>query len=109
MKEFFLMFDIAPQAPEFNRGIWKSLEERVQRWTFTYDSLLILTEPVLSEIQDTIGTRNRILLPSYFYKIIIRIGCDELQAVAFTLPNREVDDDIYNYHVSIDYVEEKRG
>lgn len=81
----------------------------MQRWTFTYDSLLILTEPVLSEIQDTIGTRNRILLPSYFYKIIIRIGCDELQAVAFTHPNREVDDDIYNYHVSIDYVEEKRG
>lgn len=109
MKESFLMSNVSPQEPSFNRGIWKMLEDQTREWTLTYDSLLILTGPVLSEIIDTIGTKNRIAVPAYFYKIIIKIGGDKPQAAAFLLPNENVKADLYNYRVSIDEVEEKTG
>lgn len=109
MKESFLMSNVSPQTPSFNRGFWKVLEDKVREWTITYDSLLILTGPVLSEIADTIGTQNRIAVPAWFYKIVIKTGGDEPRAAAFMLPNENVKDDLYNYHVSIDFIEEKTG
>ena len=32
MEETFLMSNISPQLPVFNRGIWKSLEKQVRDW-----------------------------------------------------------------------------
>ena len=49
MKESFYFSNMSPQKPEFNRGIWKELEEQVRNWAQIYDTVYIVTGPILSD------------------------------------------------------------
>ena len=37
MDESFYYSNMSPQVPQFNRGIWKSLETQVRNWAIEYD------------------------------------------------------------------------
>jgi endonuclease G len=71
MLESFLMSNMSPQIPSFNRGKWKVLESRVREYALRYDSLLIITGPVLYSINNhaTIG-ENNVTIPEFYFKII---------------------------------------
>jgi endonuclease G len=43
MDESFLMSNISPQKPAFNRGIWKKLEEKIRSWAIENDSIIVVT------------------------------------------------------------------
>ena len=60
MLESFLMSNMSPQLPSFNRGKWKVLESRVREYALIYDSLLVVTGPVLYTIKNhqKIGENN---------------------------------------------------
>jgi len=49
MEESFLMSNISPQKPEFNRGIWKELETEVREWAKKEHKLYIVTGPVFKD------------------------------------------------------------
>lgn len=104
MLESFFMSNMSPQTPSFNRGKWKVLESRVREYAFKYDSLLIITGPVLYSIKErtTIG-QNDVTIPKYFYKIIIAL--EDNNFVSFLMPNIKINDPIDNYIVSIDSIE----
>ena len=55
MSESFLMSNMSPQEPSFNRGIWKRLEEQVRNWAIEKDSLFVITGPVLESLVSSIG------------------------------------------------------
>ena len=72
MLESFFMSNMSPQIPSFNRGKWKVLESKVREYAFKYDSLLIITGPVLYSIKEKeIIGNNNVTIPEYYYKIII--------------------------------------
>ena len=50
LKESFLMSNVSPQKPKFNRGIWKGLESKVRDWALRYDLLCVVVGPVLPPI-----------------------------------------------------------
>lgn len=71
--ESFLMSNMSPQVPQFNRGLWKTLEEKVRDWADRYGTLYIVTGPVLEKdaaSYDAIGA-NKVSVPEYFYKVIL--------------------------------------
>ncbi len=43
MSESFYLSNMSPQAPSFNRGIWKKLESYVRKLAFTYGSNFIFS------------------------------------------------------------------
>ena len=49
MDESFLMSNISPQVPEFNRGIWKELETTVRKWAIKEHQLYIVAGPVFKD------------------------------------------------------------
>ena len=51
MSESFYMSNMSPQVPGFNRGIWKNLEEEVRNWVEAFDSVYIITGPILEKEQ----------------------------------------------------------
>jgi len=108
MKECFYMSNISPQTPSFNRGIWKKLEEMVRNWAYDNDTLYIISGGILKNIEKYIGN-NQIAVPEYFYKIILKYNSKISKAIAFIIPNEKIYNDIYNYVVSIDKVEEVTG
>jgi endonuclease G len=108
----FLMSNMTPQAPQFNRGMWKELEEQVRLWAETFGEVYVVTGPVLEKKAADykhIGA-DEVTVPDYFYKVLLAQLNDESHTVigiGFILPNKECTGTIYDYAVTIDEVERR--
>ena len=106
----FLMSNITPQEPGFNRGIWRELEEQVRDWTRQNRHLYIVSGPVLDgDPKEIIGRSTKITVPRYFYKVLLDNRKPNLKAIGFVLPNEKSDKDLHHYARPVDYVEAITG
>ncbi|EIE5875671.1 DNA/RNA non-specific endonuclease [Vibrio parahaemolyticus] len=100
MKQSFLMSNMSPQLPGFNRVGWRVLEEHVR------DLANVVTGPIYQGNEGTIG--NGVVIPSAFYKVILDPSFDE--AIAFIVPHRDVSSsELANFITTIDEVERQTG
>ncbi|SIO17921.1 DNA/RNA non-specific endonuclease [Halodesulfovibrio marinisediminis] len=104
MRDSFLMSNMSPQRPKFNRGIWKKLEAQVRKWA-EQDTIIVVTAGVLSGNQ-YIG-RNHVLVPEAYYKIIYVPS--QNKAIAFLLPNKGSKKKLSSFAVSINTIEALTG
>lgn len=107
MQESFLMSNIAPQLPGFNRRAWKHLEAYVRDWAISRGEVYVVTGPLFGDlIDETIGAGVHI--PSAFFKVIY--APEAKNAIAFIVPHRYVTrDEIPSFIVSVDQVEQQSG
>lgn len=108
MSESFYFSNISPQRPDFNRGIWKKLEELVRVWAYEYDSIYVVTGPVLSEGLKSIGP-NKVSVPEYFYKVILDYTAPDVKGIGFILPNEGSASLLQTFAVTIDSVQKITG
>lgn len=108
MAESFYFSNMSPQAPSFNRGIWKKLEEQVRQWAIDNEKLYVATGPVLSNDLERIGPSG-VSVPRYYYKVILDYTEPQLKAIAFILPNQSCTVPIRHFAVSVDSVERFTG
>lgn len=108
MSESFYLSNMSPQAPSFNQGIWRVLEEQVREWAVRDEKLMIATGPVFYQVIDTIG-ENEIWVPSHYYKIVVDVSLPKIKGIAFIMPNEKSNQTIYDFAVSIDSVEQVTG
>lgn len=108
MSESFLLSNMSPQTPSFNRGIWQQVESLVRNWTNFYDTLYVTTGPIFKNNIGFIG-RNKITIPGFYYKAILGVKDREYSAVGFILANEKSDLEPFNFAVSIDKIEEETG
>lgn len=104
MSESFLMSNMSPQAPSFNRGIWKRLEEHVRSWAIEKDSLYVITGPVLEPIDSFIG-ENEVGVPGLYFKVLVDLSPPNHDFIAFLLPNTGSSDDLDDYAITVDSLE----
>lgn len=109
LAETFFMSNMSPQAPDFNRGIWKHLEEQVRAWIRKDKTLYIVSGGVLKKGLKKIGKGNKVSVPDYYYKIILDLKAPEVKAIAFLMRNEGSQEPLENFVVSIDEIEEKTG
>ena len=101
MEQSFLMTNMSPQAPEFNRDGWRILEEKVRDWAKSRGELYVVDGPIWDGHEQAIGNCNCIDVPNSFYKIVY--DPIKQQAIAFVIPNKafngsELPDDITTIH-----------
>jgi endonuclease G len=108
MAESFYFSNMSPQVPAFNRGIWKQTEELVRTWAIAYDSLYVVTGPVLNGNLPTIGS-NHVSIPNYYYKVILDYHRPEVKAIGIIMPNAPSSESIQHFAVSVDSVEHLTG
>ncbi|MGL4412376.1 MAG: DNA/RNA non-specific endonuclease [Bacteroidales bacterium] len=108
MNESFYMTNISPQDPNFNRGVWKRLEEQTRKWAKTDSLLLIMTGPVLTPGLPLMG-KSDIVIPEYFYKVVVDPVPPIQKAIAFVIPNKASKSSLRKYAVTIDSVEKLTG
>jgi endonuclease G len=116
MSESFLLSNMAPQVGDgFNSGIWRSLERAVRGWVQQRGRLTIITGPIF-EVRDNAVTyrvigQNNVAVPSHFYKIIVdNNDPNNVQALAFMMPNRALTGDHYReYLTTIERIERATG
>ena len=109
MAESFYMSNMTPQAPQFNRGIWKHLEKWVRDMALVETNIVVVTGPIVAsnDLTNTIG-RNKVVVPSAFYKVIL----DETpprKMIGFILENKGSSLSITNSVVTVDEVEKVTG
>lgn len=109
MRESFLMSNISPQAPQFNRGIWKSLEDQVRSWAYRDGGLYVVTGPVLKPGLPTIGKTNEVAVPEYFYKVILYCHNPDIRMIGFLLKNEPSEEPLSSFVVPVDQIEQATG
>lgn len=113
-RESFYMSNISPQAPDFNRGIWKELEELVRRWAVRDNGLYVVTGPVLKPGLPTIGRQNEISVPKQYYKVILYCNNSatarpEIRMIGFLLKNEGSEKSLKQFVVPVDQIEQLTG
>jgi len=108
MSQSFLLSNMSPQQPSFNRGIWRELEEQVRQWALEKDSVFVVTGPVLSSIENAIG-ENQVGVPGYYYKIIVDLSPPQHGMIAFLLPNQGSEGQLKDFAISVDSLEAFTG
>lgn len=104
MLESFFMSNMSPQKPGFNRGIWKKLEEQVRDWATQYDTIYVVTGPVLEDGLNTIGV-NEVSIPKKYYKALLVYKSNLQTAVAFILNNDSSSTELKNFAITVDSLE----
>lgn len=108
MSQSFLMSNMSPQRPGFNRGIWRQLEEMVRVWAVENDQLYVVCGGVLENSLLAIGP-NDVSVPRYYYKVLLDYQQPEIKAIAFLMPNKKGTKSLDQYVVTIDKVEQQTG
>lgn len=107
MSESFLMSNISPQIPDFNRGIWKELETTVRNWAKKEKSVDVVTGPVFKDNKGQIG-QDEVLVPGYYFKVIYdKTGNPKI--IAFLFPNAKSDRPLTDFVVTTDEIERLTG
>lgn len=103
-----LLSNAAPQLPEFNRGIWKKLEDTVRGWAISRNhDLQIYVAPVVDLKSDARIGKGRVLVPHAFVKIIVDTVTSEVQV--FLMKHEESKADLSTFIVSLTEAQKATG
>lgn len=109
MAATFLMSNISPQSGNFNKGIWRELEELTRDWAKKDKELYVVTGPVLAQAaKGTIG-ENQVAVPASYFKVLLDYTEPQLKAIGFILPNEVSYEPLHKLAVSVDEVEAATG
>jgi len=104
IKESFLMSNVSPQHPSFNRGKWKQLETDIRDWALDCNHLYIVTGPAFIDSIGVIG-ENEVEIPSHFYKVVFDYTDPGYKMIGFLMPNGKYDETYKDFVVTVDSVE----
>lgn len=110
MEETFFLTNISPQEPDFNRGVWKKLENHVRKWAVANNHIYIITGPILRKRlpkDATIG--DGVEVPREFYKVILDYTNPEKKGIAFIMNNERSDEGLEAFACPIREVEKLTG
>lgn len=108
LDESFFMSNMSPQEPSFNRGIWKKLEEQVRKWAKQEGEIFVVTGPIFKEKKKKIG-KNKVAVPSHYYKVLLDMSGNDVKAIAFILPNEKSSQQLSFFAMSVDDLEDVTG
>lgn len=114
--ETFLLSNMSPQAPNFNRGVWKKLEGKVRELNDgdkvfeTY----VICGPIFDfkESVKSVGDAGEFTVPipnSYFKSVLAETNTGALKMWSFIIPNEETDKPLEEFRVPTINVEKYVG
>ena len=116
--ETFLLSNMSPQKPGFNRGIWKKLEEAVRKLGKKKSILetYVICGPIFyfDKAVDVIGADddNQVTLPipnAYFKSVLTENKKGRLHMWSFIIPNKKTSKPLSDFQVSTTKVERVAG
>lgn len=96
MKDCFLLSNMSPQHPQFNRGYWAKLEEYVRKLVITHGRIVAISGPLFIPNEEPDGKKyityqvigeNNIAVPTHYFKIIKTPKGNEV----YVVPNKKID------------------
>lgn len=95
----YVLSNMAPQLPGFNRGIWARLEDRVRDWAQVRGEVFIITGSIFDRDGDgtrdadedafRVGPLGYVAIPTHFYKIVMhREASGFINTITILIPHR---------------------
>ena len=107
-RESFLMSNMSPQLPSFNRDIWAELESWVRDQAEYHSKIYVVTGPVFINNLGSIG-KNNVTIPGYFYKALLRFDGETAKSIGFLLPHIGAIGEIEDYAIPVNAIETITG
>lgn len=116
--ETFLLSNMTPQVPSFNKGIWKRLENAVRVLdsnknileTYVISGPLFLFDTEVKVIESKKETGVTLPIPhSYFKSILTENHRGTLHIWSFIIPNKATDEDLETFQVPTSKIEKISG
>ena len=116
--ETFLLSNMSPQFPAFNKKIWKELETEVRNLDAKNNifETYVLSGPIFDFIKkvNSVGTEdgNGVSIPiphAYFKSILTENNRGTLNMWSFIIPNKNTDEPLSSFQVSTTEVEKYAG
>jgi endonuclease G len=95
----YILSNMCPQHPNFNRKIWQWFEGLVRDWAQKFGSVYVITGAIFDRDgdgkrdpdawADRVGPRGAVALPTGFYKIIVRKDGAAWDALAVKLSHKD--------------------
>jgi len=108
--ESFFMTNMSPQAPAFNRGIWKLLETSVRGWAAqTGHTFIVYIGDIYGPGDKTIG--KGVVVPHAMFKIVIDDNTKQVAGWVFphVAPYPNLGNDLTKFRTSVANIEQLSG
>lgn len=124
----FYATNMTPQEKNFNSGIWASLENKVRNYSYSADTLYVVTGCLIDDsvkyVKDSNTSANEVPVPTHYFKALLYRGSsgsavvtsptnsyDKYMAAGFLLPHDSgiANGNYLDYIMSIDKLEEETG
>lgn len=109
LSESYFYSNMSPQKPELNRERWAELENVVRDWAIMNDEVFVVTGGILKDGLPVVKGSNTVSVPEYFYKVVVDYKFPEIKGIAFIMPNDTCNEEVFEYAVTINKVEEMTG
>ena len=115
-RQTYFLTNMQPQYGQFNQKLWQKMEDRMRKWIANSpatDTMYVCKGGTIDDESNIIERiKDKLIVPKYFYMAILYKNADGYKAIAFWAENINVDhsgDDLKNYVVSIDKLEDLTG
>lgn len=103
-----LLSNATPQLPGFNRGVWKKLEDQTRGWSITRrNPILVYVGPIYDRKSDSTIGKGFVTVPNGFFKVLIDIKTNEVQAFVFKHESSTAD--LKTFLTSVAEVQKRSG
>ena len=109
MKESFYMSNICPQNRKLNRDDWGDLEEKCRKWAKKYGTVYIACGPIYDTSSPKRIGKHQVAVPDRFFKVVLIYNRKNPIAMGFLFENKAHHQNLKNYMVKVDQVEEETG
>lgn len=100
MIETFYTSNVCPQRREYNRGIYKRVENLVRQFAMSGRDLVVTQGPLFEDENPIYIGPDKVRVPSAFFKFIYDVKTKE--GLAFIIPHKRQSGDLKQLIVSID-------
>jgi endonuclease G, mitochondrial len=107
VEESFLMSNVVPQKPAFNKFIWKNNEKLVREWAKEGNTLYIVDGPVLADAPFGSFGPSKVSIPTRYYKAVLDVHGE--RAIGFLYRNNVASGNPKSFAVSVDELEKITG
>lgn len=121
MAESFILSNICPQQPQFNRGYWAKLEKHVRMLAAAYATVKVFTGPLYLPRMGNDGKKyvmfpvigeGNVAVPTHFFKVLLLEQKNgSLEQRAYILPNESIahDTPFEQFETTVELIERASG
>ena len=109
MNDCFVMANMCPQDGALNSGAWSTLEKKCRLWAQRDSALVIVAGPIYKTSEKKTIGKNKVRVPSAFYKVIVAPYIENPRGIGFIYPNMTAPGNMQNYVMTIDDIEKLTG